>query len=198
MEDDIERTWRLTKRSYSIFAEVSAPLYDALLRVLESGASLSISDYLRDLVEKDIKERGIELAPLEAFGGEGIGDEIGPPMALDSGVISTRVPKLMMDMVNKVLESGLYLSVSSYLRDVVKKDLESRGIEPKPIKAVAGEDKKPAKTWRPSEAVSVSTQVPMAIMEDVDHLLASGFYLRVSDYLIDLIRKDLEARGLRN
>ena len=34
------------------------------------------------------------------------------------------------------------------------------------------------------------------MMENIDRLLASGFYLRVSDYLIDLIRKDLEARAL--
>ena len=36
----------------------------------------------------------------------------------------------------------------------------------------------------------------MPMMEDIDRLLASGLYLRVSDYLIDLIRKDLEARGI--
>jgi Arc/MetJ-type ribon-helix-helix transcriptional regulator len=34
------------------------------------------------------------------------------------------------------------------------------------------------------------------MMENIDRLLASGFYLRVSDYLIDLIRKDLDERGI--
>jgi len=41
----------------------------------------------------------------------------------------------------------------------------------------------------------VSTKVPMQMMEDIDRLLASGYYLRVFDYLIDLIRKDMQSRG---
>jgi len=36
----------------------------------------------------------------------------------------------------------------------------------------------------------------MPMMEDIDRLLDSGLYLRVSDYLIDLIRKDLETRRI--
>ena len=101
----------------------------------------------------------------------------------------------MMKMINGLLDSGFYLRVSDYLRYVIKKDLKSRGIKPRPIKAVA-EEEKPAKRWRPSETATVSTQVPMLMMENIDRLLASGFYLRVSDYLIDLIRKDLEERGI--
>ncbi|GAG97420.1 unnamed protein product [marine sediment metagenome] len=37
----------------------------------------------------------------------------------------------------------------------------------------------------------------MQMMDDIDRLLASGYYLRVSDYIIDLIRKDLEAREIK-
>ena len=195
-EEKWERPWRLTKRAYSVHAEVTAPLYDAMLRIIESGAQLNLSEYLGGLIEKDIKERGIELAPLGAFGGEGVEDVIRSPVTFETGVVSTRVPMLMMEMINGLLESGFYLRVSDYLRDIVKRDLESRGIEFKPIKAVADEEKKPAKMWRPSETATVSTQVPMQMMEDIDRLLASGFYLRVSDYLIDLIGKDLEARGI--
>jgi len=196
MEEGFERTWRLTKRAYSVHAEVTAPLYDAMLRILESGAHLNLSEYMGTLIEKDIEARGMELAPMEAFGGEGIGDVIRSPMIVETGVISTRVPVLMVEMIARLLDSGLYLSVSDYIRYVVKKDLESRGIEPKLIKADAEEEEKPAKTWRPSETATASTQVPMAMMEDIDQLLASGFYLRVSDYLLDLIRKDIEERGL--
>jgi len=36
----------------------------------------------------------------------------------------------------------------------------------------------------------------MPMMERIDLLLASGLYLRVSDYLIDLIKNDLKSRGL--
>ena len=195
MEKGFERTWRLTKRAYSVHAEVTAPLYDAMLRIIESSAHLNLSEYMGSLIEKDVEERGIELAPMEAFSGEGIEDVIRSPKVVETGVVSTRVPMLVMEMINGLLDSGLYLRVSDYLRDVVKKDLESRGIEPRLIEAGA-EEEEPAKMWRPSETAKVSTEVPMAMMEDIDRLLASGFYLRVSDYLIDLIRKDLQSRGI--
>ena len=196
MGEGFERTWRLTKRAYSVHAEVPAPLYDAMLRILESKAHRNLSEYMRDLIEKDVEERGIELEPMEAFGGEGVGDVIKSPVAFEAGVVSTRVPMQMMGMINGLLNSGFYISVSDYLRHVVKKDLESRGIETRIIKAGEEEEKEPARRWRPSETATVSTQVPMAIMEDIDRLLTSGFYFRVTDYLIDIIRKDLESRKI--
>jgi len=187
-----ERTWRLTKRAYFVHAEVPAPLYDAMLRILESGVHLNLSEYMKALIEKDIEERGIELAPLEAFGGEGIEDVIRSPKVVETGVVSTRVPMLVMEMITGVLDSGLYIRFSDYLRDIIRKDLESRGIEPRIVET--GEEE-PDKKWRPSATAKVSTEVPMPMMDDIDRLLASGFYLRVSDYLIDLIRKDLQSRA---
>lgn len=195
MKDGFERTWQLTKRAYSVHAEVPAPLYDAMLRILETGSHRNLSEYMRDIIEKDVEERGIELEPVEAFGGEGVGDVIRGPVSLGTDVVSTRVPMLLMKMINGLLDSGFYINVSDYIRYVIKKDLESRGIEPKPIK-VDVEEGKPAKMWRPSATAKVSTQVPMRMMDDIDGLLASGHYLRVSDYLIDLIRKDLQSRGI--
>ncbi|MBC8225037.1 hypothetical protein H8E65_10635 [Candidatus Bathyarchaeota archaeon] len=194
MEEGVERTWRLTKRSYSVYAVVTAPLYDAMLRILESDAHLNLSEYMGSLIEKDVEERGIELEPTEAFSEEGREDVINSPVIVETGVVSTRVPMIMLEMINGLLDSGFYLSVSDYLRYVIKKDLESRGIEPRPIKAGA-EEEELAKMWRPSETATVSTHVPMPMMEDIDRLLISGFYLRVSDYLIDLIRKDLQSRN---
>ena len=189
----VERTWQLTKRSYTVHAEVVAPLYDAMLRILQSGAPRNLSEYVGDLIEKDVEARGIELAPPEAFGGEGRGDVTKSPVSFEAAVVSSRVPMVMMEMINGLLESGLYLRVSDYLRYAVKKDLESRNIEPRPINA--GAEEGPAKRWRPSETTTVSTKVPMQMMEDIDRVLASGFYLRVTDYLIDVIRMDLESRA---
>ena len=194
MKEGIERTWRLTKRDYNVHGKVTAPIYDAVLRILESGDQLNLSEYVGALIVKDVEERGIELEPMEAFGLEGVGDVIRDPKRFDAGVVSTRVSMPMMKIINGLLDAGLFLRVSDYLRYAVKKDLESRGIEPKLIK-VDTEEGEPAKKWRPSETATVSTQVPMPMMDDIDRLLASGFYLRVSDYLIDLIRKDLEARA---
>jgi len=193
MKEGFERTWRLTKKVYSVPVKVKAPIYDAMLRILESGGHLNLSKYVGDLIEKDIEERGIELEPVEAFGGEGRGFVIRGSKIVETEIICSRVTIPMIEMINGLLDSGLYRGASDYLRDVVKKDLESRGIEPGLIKA--GADEEPSKKWRPSETATVSTQVPMSMMEDIDRLLVSGFYFRVSDYLIDLIRKDLEARA---
>ncbi len=60
------------KKSYPVHAVVTAPIYDAMLRTLESGAHLNLSEYVGDLIEKDIEERGIELEPVEAFGARGV------------------------------------------------------------------------------------------------------------------------------
>ena len=46
----------------------------------------------------------------------------------DSSVVSTRVTASMMNAIEQVLESGLYLRTSDYLRDIIRKDLKSRGI----------------------------------------------------------------------
>ncbi len=193
MEEGFERTWQLTKRFYAIHSTVPVQIYDAILRIQASGIHLTLSEYSGDLIEKDIEARGIKLAPLEAFGGEGIEDVIRSPKTFDSDVVSARVTMPMMEMIHGLLEAGLYLRVSDYLRYAIKKDLESRDIEPRPLKAGA-EEEEPAKIWRPSETATVSTKVPMPMMEDIDRLLASGVYLRVSAYLIDLIRTDLQAR----
>jgi len=187
-----ERTWQLSKRAYSIHSEVPASLYDALLRILETGAHRNLSEYLRTLIEKDVEAKGIELEPIEAFSGEGVGDVIRSPITFETEVVSTRMPLLLMGMINGLLDSGFYINVSDYLRYVIKKDLESRDIEPRLVDT--GEEE-PAKSWRPSATARVSTRVPMRMMDDIDRLLASGFYLRVSDYLIDLIRKDLQSRA---
>ena len=195
MEKGLERPWQLTKKSYTVHAEVVAPIYDAMLRILQTGVPRNLSEYMGDLIEKDIEARGIKLAPPEAFGGEGREDVIRSPVTFEAGVISARIPMVMMQMINRLLDSGLYLRVSDYLRYAVKKDLESRDIEPMPIKVSAEDKTKPARMWRPSETATVSTKVPMQMMEDIDRVLASGFYLRVTDYLIDVIRMDLESRA---
>ena len=189
-----ERTWRLTKRSYPVHSEVTAPVYDAMLRIVKSGAYLNLSKYVGDLIEKDVEERGIELESMEVLIGEEKGGAVRPRITVDTRIVNTRVSLPMVKGVNMVLGSGFYLSVSDYFRDVIKKDLESRGFEPTPIKDV--EEREFSKMWRPSEVETVSTQVPMPMMERIDLLLGSGVYFRVSDYLIDLIKNDLESRGL--
>jgi len=47
---------------------------------------------------------------------------------LDTFVVSARVTASMLEAIEEVLDSGLYLRLSDYLRDVIRKDLQSRGI----------------------------------------------------------------------
>ena len=50
--------------------------------------------------------------------------------AMDTYVASTRVTREMMDAIDKILEEGKYMRVSDYLRDLIRKDLESRNVSP--------------------------------------------------------------------
>lgn len=47
----------------------------------------------------------------------------------DTKVISGRISPSMYEAVIKVVESGSYVDVTDYLRDIVRKDLEARGIK---------------------------------------------------------------------
>ena len=46
----------------------------------------------------------------------------------DTRVISGRVSPSTYEAVIKVVEAGNYVDVTDYLRDIVRKDLEARGI----------------------------------------------------------------------
>ena len=47
---------------------------------------------------------------------------------METKVISGRISHQMYDAVVKVIEAGNYVDVTDYLRDVIRKDLNSRGI----------------------------------------------------------------------
>jgi len=46
----------------------------------------------------------------------------------DTKILSGRFSPTMYEAVIKVVESGSYVNVADYLRDIVRKDLEARGI----------------------------------------------------------------------
>ncbi len=48
----------------------------------------------------------------------------------------------------------------------------------------------------PPKTYPISARVTRPMLIAIDNVIDSGKYLRVSDYLRDLIRKDLEARGV--
>lgn len=48
----------------------------------------------------------------------------------DTKVISGRISPSMYEAIIKVVESGAYVDVTDYLRDLIRKDLEARGLSP--------------------------------------------------------------------
>ena len=58
------------------------------------------------------------------------------------------------------------------------------------------EEQNKRRTRIPSSAPVVSARVTPYMLGAIERIVDSGKYLRVSDYLRDLIRKDLEARGV--
>ena len=42
-----------------IGARVSRQMYKAILKLLQQGSHVSVSDYLRDVLRRDLKERGL-------------------------------------------------------------------------------------------------------------------------------------------
>ena len=47
----------------------------------------------------------------------------------DTKVVSGRISPAMYEAVIKVVESGPYVNVTDYLRDIIRKDLEARGMD---------------------------------------------------------------------
>jgi len=62
-----------------------------------------------------------------------------------------------------------------------------------------GTEEEPNKGLRrkPPDTYPLSARVTLPMLNAIDNVIDSGKYLRVSDYLRDLIRKDLEERGIR-
>jgi len=50
---------------------------------------------------------------------------------------------------------------------------------------------------KPNESLVVSTRVTIPIYEGISQVLDTGLYLKVSDYLRDIIKKDLESRDIK-
>jgi len=50
---------------------------------------------------------------------------------------------------------------------------------------------------KPPETYPISARVTSPMLKAIDEVIDSGKYLRVSDYLRDLVRKDLESRGIK-
>jgi len=127
-EEKREKTWRLTKKSYSVNVRLTAPIYDAMLRILETGAYLNLSEYVNDLFQQYFKEMGVELETLKVSAEDEEEEAPGEQPLQETAIVNARLTIPMKNAIDQVLDSGLYFNISHYLRDVVRKDLEARGI----------------------------------------------------------------------
>ena len=61
LKDEQEgETW-LTRRIYRVSVRLTAPVYDAALRLLDLGAYLNLSELVNDVLRRHFEERGIKL-----------------------------------------------------------------------------------------------------------------------------------------
>jgi len=44
-----------------ISGRISPPMYEAVIKIVKSGSYVNVTDYLRDIIRKDLEARGIEL-----------------------------------------------------------------------------------------------------------------------------------------
>ena len=126
MAEEKEKQWQLTKKVYRFNVRVTRPLYDAMLRTIESGAYYNPSEFIIDVLQKHFKEKGVKV---EAKIGEAP-EASSEKDSKDSDILNARISRSMMNAVDQVMASGHYFNISHYVREAVRKDLESRGLNP--------------------------------------------------------------------
>jgi len=88
----------------------------------------------------------------------------------------------MSEIICKMLEKHIILYANVYFGDYMDEEVETNIKRPR--------------RKSPHETYPISTRVPMSMLRAIDDVIESGKYLRISDYLRDLVRKDLEERGI--
>ncbi|GAH62178.1 unnamed protein product, partial [marine sediment metagenome] len=81
-----------------------------------------------DLFQQHFKLRGIELEAIKVSDEDEEGKVPSKEMLQDTAVVNARLPIQTKKAIYQVLDSGLYFNISHYLRDIIRKDLEARGI----------------------------------------------------------------------
>lgn len=126
MGEEKETQWQLTKKVYRFNVRVPTPLYDAMLRTIESGAYYNSSEFITDILQKYFKENGVKV---EARVGGEEPDDSTKKLSKDTAIMNARVSRSMMNAVDQIVDSGFYFNISHYFREAIRKDLESRGLK---------------------------------------------------------------------
>ena len=181
-----EAVERPRRKYYGFHVRLKAPVYNAVMKIVDSGAYMSPSKYVEDLVLRDLERLGMK--PIKDY--KSMEAEEVVKSVDKSGVVSIRMPKAVLGIIEALTRRSYFLTPSDYVRYAVMRDLEARGFIQGLVKGEV--EAGPSESRRPSEAIMVSTLVPAAIIDEMDKLIESGLYLRVSDYLMDLIIRDLD------
>jgi len=123
-----EKKWQLTKKAYQLKVRFTAPIYNAILRLLETGGYLNISECTNDLLKQYFMKEGINLETITSNQKEENEEPPSEDVVLDTVVVNARLTIQMKDNIDQVLDTGLYFNISHYLREVIRKDLISRGV----------------------------------------------------------------------
>jgi len=110
--------------------------------------------------------------------------------------ITVRVTAPIYDVMLGFLETGAYLNLSEYVNELFQQYFKEKGIEIEAVKAGEEEEEEVPREETLLGTSIVNARLPIPMKNAVDQVLDSGLYFNVSHYLRDIIRKDLEARGI--
>ena len=107
-----------------------------------------------------------------------------------------RVTAPIYNAVRNTLDMGIYLNISEYINDLFRQHFKEKGIE-LGVTKVSSEDKEEAPSMEfPIDTVIVHARLPIPMRNAIGKVLDTGNYFNISHYIRDVVKKDLDARGI--
>jgi len=110
--------------------------------------------------------------------------------------VNVKVTAPIYNVMLGFLETGAYFNLSEYVNELFQQYFKEKGVELEPIKASGDDEEEAPREEQLMGTAIVNARLPVPMKNAVDQVLDSGLYFNVSHYLREIIRKDLEARGI--
>ena len=110
--------------------------------------------------------------------------------------VNVKVTAPIYNVMLGFLETGAYLNLSEYVNELFQQYFKEKGVELEAIKASDDDEEEAPREETLLGTAIVNARLPIPMKNAVDQVLDSGLYFNVSHYLREIIRKDLEARGI--
>jgi len=110
--------------------------------------------------------------------------------------VNVKVTAPIYNVMLGFLETGAYLNLSEYINELFQQYFKEKGVELEPIKASDDDEEEAPREEQLLGTAIVNARLPIPMKNAVDQVLDSGLYFNVSHYMREVIRKDLEARGI--